>query len=363
MAESIQNKKIRAVYIGTPQFSADIFSYLLKSEKLIAEGFKFVGVVSNPDRPAQRDQKITPTPVKLAALNNGIEVVQFESAKEDAAKDAIRKLEPDMIIMCAFSQILPDDILKIPRLGVINIHYSLLPRWRGAAPVQYALLNGDTKTGVVLMLTDALMDHGPIYAAQEALIDDSDDAETLIDKLTEAAKTLAESTLPAIAGGSLKAVAQDETEGVLYCRKIQKQDGRLLWEKSSKDIINQIRAFKIWPGSYTYLKKEIVEQSSGGLGGGFAQNIQDKEKEQSDGNLESSKYIMLKIIKARVGVSEVNKDLVPGKIFLNKQGQLSVVTGDGSVIIDILQMGGKKESDALSFLNGNAWIIGQQLIA
>lgn len=344
-------KTFRAIYIGTPNFSAEIFEKLIVSDQLKEAGVEFSGLITNPDRLAGRGNKLTPPAIKTIAEKYGVPVFQFEKIDEESFSQ-ISKIKPDIMIMCAFSQILLPSFLKIAPHGVLNIHYSLLPKWRGPSPVQYSILSGDKKTGVTIILADDLMDHGSILAQKEEVIEENDDFLTLLEKLTKIAAGLAEKTIIARLSDSLKPKNQNDDEAT-YCRMINKQDGKILWEKTSSDIINQVRAFKSWPGSYSYFIESNEEED---------QDMSELQKELAKRGTQTQGIKMLKITDAMEIESTENSDqLSPGIVFLSKNNQLAIKTGDTAIAIKTLQMEGGKEIEAKAFVVGHSWVFGKQL--
>ena len=237
------------------------------------DGYEVVAVVTQPDRPKGRDLKPTPPPVKVAAERLGLPLQQPLKIREPAAIDALRATQPDVIIVVAYGQILPKSVLEIPRLGCINVHTSLLPRWRGAAPIQYAILHGDHETGVTTMYVDEHMDTGDIILQRAQLIHADDTSATLHDRLAKLGADLLVETVGLIVEGKAPRAKQDETRAT-YAKKITKDDGRIDWTRSAVEIERQVRGFNPWPGTHTRLgdlllkvwKVEVAEGVSGNPG-------------------------------------------------------------------------------------------------
>ncbi|MCO6431543.1 MAG: methionyl-tRNA formyltransferase [Deltaproteobacteria bacterium] len=235
------------VFFGTPAFSVSSLT------ALIDNGYKVAAVVTQPDKPAGRGSALTSPPVKVAAINHSIPVLQPHSIKKEisAFTGELAQFGPfDLGVVVAFGQILPRTILEIPRLGCINIHASLLPRWRGAAPIQRSILCGDSETGVCIMQMDEGLDTGPVFSCEKIPISDSDDAGALHDKLAQAGAALLVNTIPSILEGSKQAQPQSE-EGVTYAGKILPAEGRIDWTESGEKITRQLRAFSPYPGAYS----------------------------------------------------------------------------------------------------------------
>lgn len=216
-----------------------------------AQDFCVRAVVTQPDKPKGRDLKLQPTPVKKIALARNLPVLQPERARAEAFIAQLRQLAPDLIVVVAYGQILPQAILDIPQFGCLNVHTSLLPKYRGAAPIQWAIFNGDAETGVSIMKMDAGLDTGDIASEARTPIADTDDAQTLHDRLAKLGAELLARTLPDYIAGRL-APRRQPAEGASYARKISKEDGRIEWSRPAREIWNQIRAFTPWPGAFTH---------------------------------------------------------------------------------------------------------------
>ena len=259
---------MRIVFMGTAELASPCLEAVAK-----VPGYGVVAVVTQPDRPKGRDLKPTPPPVKVTAERLGLPVQQPPKIREPAAIDSLRAVQPDLIIVVAYGQILPKSVLEIPRLGCINVHTSLLPRWRGAAPIQYTILHGDRETGVTTMYMDEHMDTGDIILQRAQLIHADDTSATLHDRLAKLGADLLVETVGLIAEGKAPRAKQDETRAT-YAKKITKDDGRIDWTRSAVEIERQVRAFNPWPGTHTRLgdlllkvwKIEVVEGVSGNPG-------------------------------------------------------------------------------------------------
>jgi methionyl-tRNA formyltransferase len=259
---------MRIAFMGTAELACPCLESVLK-----VPGYEVVAVVTQPDRPKGRDLKPTPPPVKVAAERLGLPLQQPLKIREPAAIDALRATQPDVIIVVAYGQILPKTVLEIPRLGCINVHTSLLPRWRGAAPIQYAILHGDHETGVTTMYMDEHMDTGDIILQRAQLIHADDTSATLHDRLAKLGADLLVETVGLIVEGKAPRAKQDETRAT-YAKKITKDDGRIDWTRSAVEIERQVRGFNPWPGTHTRLgdlllkvwKVEVAEGVSGNPG-------------------------------------------------------------------------------------------------
>jgi methionyl-tRNA formyltransferase len=324
-------KDLTIVFMGTPEFAVPILETLCQSD------FKPKAVITAPDKEAGRGQEITSSPVKTAAQNFKIPVLQ-PPTKEDLVKQTL-ELKPDLVVAAAYGKILPKEILDFPKYGSINVHPSLLPRYRGPSPVQFAILNGDLKTGVSIMLMNEKMDEGPILAQETIKIEKNDTTQSLEEKLSKISSELLIKTLnywivlnemPKSAK-NLVLPQQQDNSAASYTKIITKQDGKIIWDKSAEELERQIRAFIPWPGSFTVFAAPTI---SG----------------------ENKKPLTIKISKASVSNIQTENDL--GMVFLTSSRELAVQTGKDSLIIMELQAEGGKSMPASEFLNGHAEIVG-----
>ena len=244
--------EIRLVFMGSGAFAVPSL------EVLAAEGYRIVAVVTQPPRPAGRHRKLTPPPVLVAAERLGLPVLHPEVVRTPEVVDQIRGLQPDLIVVAAYGQILPQSILDIPSKGCVNVHGSLLPRWRGAAPIQAAILEGDELTGVSIMMMDAGMDTGPILAQAMTRIEDTDEAPELEGRLSRAGAALLVSTLPFHLGGAIKPVVQDPSLAT-YTQMIKKEDGLIDWSLPARRIWRANRAYRLWPGTFTRWRGKLLK--------------------------------------------------------------------------------------------------------
>ena len=241
---------LRVVFMGTAELACASLEGLC-----CASGVRVMAVVTQPDKPKGRELKLQPTPVKLVALKHALPVHQPVKARSPEFVDPLRGLAPDLIVVAAYGQILPQAILDIPKFGCLNVHTSLLPKYRGAAPIQWAILNGESETGVTIMKMDAGLDTGDIVAETRTPIADTDNAQTLHDRLAKLGADLLVRTLPDYVTGKATPRPQPN-EGATYARKIAKEDGRIDWSKPARNVWNQVRAFTPWPGAFTHLPGE-----------------------------------------------------------------------------------------------------------
>ncbi len=248
----------RIVYAGTPEFAVPAL------EALMASGRCPVAVYTQPDRPAGRGRKLSPSPVKRGAQDAGIPVLQPASLKSADALERLRELEPDLLVVAAYGLILPPAALSIPAFGCLNIHASLLPRWRGAAPVQRAILAGDAETGVCLMRMEAGLDTGPVYACEHLSLDEEVTAPEVTERLGAMGAALLVEHLDAILAGDLQPLPQPES-GVLYARKVEKSEAWVDWSEPAVRIARRVRAFQPWPVAQTRLGERVLRIHQAGL--------------------------------------------------------------------------------------------------
>ena len=240
---------LRAAFAGTPDFALPALHALVGSRHQI------VGVLTQPDRPKGRGRQIAPSPVKQAAQAYGLPVAQPSTLKDEASRTELAAWQPDVLVVVAYGLILPQAVLELPRLGCINIHASLLPRWRGAAPIQRAILAGDTETGVTIMQMDAGLDTGPILLQRSTPIGPDDTGGTLHDRLAELGASALIEALDGLESGALRARPQP-TEGATYAAKIEKAEALIDWSGSALEIERKVRAFNPWPVAETRLDGE-----------------------------------------------------------------------------------------------------------
>lgn len=240
---------MRIVFMGTPQFAVPTL------EGLVRSGQDIIAVVSQPDQPAGRGQQVTPPPVKEYALGKGLTVLQPLKMKDPIFLGHLQGLKPDLAVVVAFGRILPPEILKIPRLGCVNVHASLLPKYRGAAPIQWAVIHGETETGVTTMMMDEGMDTGPILLQERTTIPATETAGQLADRLSVMGVRLLIQTLEILKRGEFRPTPQDSALAT-YAPLLKKEHGKIHWEQEASQIYNLIRGTDPWPGAYTFYKEE-----------------------------------------------------------------------------------------------------------
>jgi len=306
----------RVAFMGTPDFA-------LPTLQALHEHHQIVGVVTQPDRAAGRGQALTASPVKGVALSLGLPVYQPESLRRRESTDHLAAWRPDLIVVAAFGQILPVAVLAVPPHGCLNVHASLLPRYRGAAPIAAAILAGDPATGVTIMHMDEGMDTGPILAQAELPIDPDDTTGSLTARLAQAGATLLVDTLPGWLSGRVTARSQDPSQAT-YCRPLEKEDGRIDWTRPALHIERLIRACHPWPGAYTEWQGQ-----------------------------------RLKVLRAHARPQRSAQDR-PGLV-LAAQGSLTVASGEGLLELHEVQLAGKKPLAAALFTHGHPTFAGSLL--
>jgi len=236
---------MRLLFCGTPHFAVPTFIHLLAKPDI-----EIAAVITQPDRPRGRGKQISPSPMKRAAIAASVPVHQPEKIRSPEARQLLQQLAPDCIVIIAYGQIIPAALLNIPKLGWINLHASLLPKYRGAAPINWAIANGETQTGLTTMRIDAGMDTGPMLLQEEIDIAPEETAPELTASMAEAGAPLMLDTLRGLAGGKLVPRPQD-TERATYAPLLKKEDGRIDWNRPAQEIYNRMRGFAPWPGAYT----------------------------------------------------------------------------------------------------------------
>ena len=315
------NKKFKIIFAGTPEFAVPTLKALIDDAD-----FDVVAVITQEDKPVGRKQILTPPPIKVLAQENKIKI--FQPAKIKLIQDDIKALAPDFLIVVAYGKLLPQTILDIPKYGCVNVHASLLPRWRGAAVIQAPILAGDAETGVTIMKMDAGLDNGPIIAQMKVNILPNETAETLHDELAKLGAMMLPETLKSFAAGKMELKPQDE-KFVTYARELKKEDGKIDWNKPAIEIERMVRAYFPWPSAFGQLR------------------------------IKNEELRIVKILEAENNIIAVNKFKI-GEIFLS-DNKLAVQTGDGALIIKKLQLEGGKPLNAEEFLRGHPDFVGTVL--
>lgn len=302
----------RVVFMGTAELACASLRALASQPE-----FSVIAVVTQPDRPKGRDLKLHPSPVKAAAVSLGLPILQPERARNEDFITQLRELRPDLVVVVAYGQILPKSILDLPAHGCLNVHTSLLPKYRGAAPIQWAILNGDALTGVTIMRMDAGLDTGDILTQSTTPISAEDTSQTLHDRLAALGADLLVPTVRDWIAGK-RTPRPQPAEGATYARKITKEDGLLDWSQPALVLLNRIRGFTPWPGAFTHLPGE-------------------------------PKPVLLKIWRAEI--TEASGE--PGRVLLADKSGILVACGERSLRILELQKEGGRRMPAQNFLAGH----------
>ncbi len=311
----IKAETIRTVFMGTPEFA------IPPLEGLIAAGVNLVGVYTQPDRPKGRGKKLAASPVKQLARQHDIPVFQPQKLRDPQAVEELRALRPELIIVVAYGQILPKEILDMPRYHCINIHASLLPKYRGAAPINKAIIDGETETGVTTMLMDVGLDTGDMLVKRAVPIGADETAGELHDRLAILGRETLEETLSLLCAGELVGEKQDDSLSC-YAPMLKKEDGLIDWTKTAGEVHNRVRGLDPWPGSYTYLDGDVLKIAATTL---------------ADGEGEA------------------------GTILCADKNGVVVACGEGAIRIGELQLAGKKRLAAVNFLSGRPLFSGTKL--
>ena len=309
---------MRVIFMGTPDFATGTL------EEIVKAGHEVVGVVTQPDKPKGRGKTMMPTPVKETALKYNLPVYQPRKVREPEFVELLRSLKPDVMVVAAFGQIITKEILEMPKYGCINVHASLLPAYRGAAPIQWAVINGDKESGVTIMQMDEGIDTGDMIEKAVVPIAEDETGGSLFDKLSHTGAKLCVKVLKDLEEGTAVGKKQPEESTTPYAKMIDKKMGEVDWKKSAKEIEQLIRGLNPWPSAYTKVQRKT-----------------------------------LKLWKAKVLLE--TSQMKPGQIVKVTKDSLAVQTGQGMLEIQELQLEGKKRMDTSSFLRGYALAEGESL--
>ncbi len=310
----------RTVFMGTPEFAVPSLAALL------AAGYDLAGVYTRADQPAGRGQRLAESPVKQLARGHGLSVYQPATLRAAAAQAELAALAPDLIVVAAYGLILPQEVLDLPRFGCINVHGSLLPRHRGAAPIAAAILAGDAEAGISIMLMDAGVDTGPVLSTAALPVAADDTTGTLTGKLAGLGAELLADTLPRWLAGQITPQPQP-AEGANFAARIRKEEGQINWAEPAWRIERRVRAYQPWPGAYTHWNGQ-----------------------------------MLKVLRAGVGSQESGgRDQEVGMVVAGPGGRVGVVTGAGILWLLEVQLAGKRALPAAAFVAGARGFIGSSL--
>jgi methionyl-tRNA formyltransferase len=316
---------MRIVFCGTPPFAVPTLKHLLTQRD-----FNIVGVISQPDRPRGRGKIVSPSAVKAVALAAGLPVHQPEKIRSSEAQEHLQELAPECVVIIAYGQIIPARLLHIPKYGWINLHASLLPKYRGAAPINWAIANGEKKTGVTTMRIDAGMDTGEILLQREIAIGPTETAPELSIRMAEAGAPLMAETLRGMAAGTLAGRSQDNTEAT-DAPLLKKEDGRIDWTRSAEKIFDRMRGFAPWPGAYTRFRGQTCHLWAAPMPG-------------------------------QIGKDEINvrTEAAPGTLLLQKN-ELHVACGGATVLrVLTVKVEGRKQVSAAEFANGARLAAGER---
>lgn len=313
--------KVRVVFMGTPPFSATLLT------KLIEQHYHIVGVVTRADKPSGRKQETQPSAVKEVALAHNLPIEQ-PVRLDDETVQKITTWKPDLIIVAAYGRILPASVLNIPGFGCINVHASLLPKWRGASPIQNALLAGETETGITIMLMNEGMDTGDILAQKKISIEKDDTKETLLERLTDTGANALIETIPLWVKRKITPTPQDNSQATL-CQLIEREDGHIIWTDDAESIYNRYRALYPWPGIFTFWKK-------------------------------GDDLLRIKLCRVSYQKQSPQTPYPIGQI-LELGEKIGIQTGSGVLFLEAVQLEGKTVLPIAEFLRGNAEFIGATL--
>ena len=306
---------MKLIFMGTPDLAAETLKALLESRHEITLA------VTQPDKPKGRSRQLQPSPVKEVALAHGIPVFQPEKMRTDETFETLKRYPADAIIVAAFGKIIPKRILELPKYGCINVHASLLPKYRGAAPIQWAVLDGEEKSGVTIMQMNEGLDTGDMLAVREVSLEAKETSDSLFEKLSALGAQLLVETLDGIEAGNIVPVPQPAESPTPYARMIQKADGKINWDRPAEEIERLVRGMNSWPGAYSFIGKKNVK-------------IWDSE------------------------VLDTDSENAPGTILQADDRALIVRTGKGALKILELQLEGKKRMRFDAFLRGCRWEAG-----
>ncbi len=310
----------RTIFMGTPEFAVPSLAALIDA------GYDLIGVYTRPDQPAGRGQKLAESPVKGLARSHGLPVYQPGTLRAAAAQAELAALAPDLIVVAAYGLILPQPVLDLPRFGCVNVHGSLLPRHRGAAPIAAAILAGDTEAGISIMLMDAGVDTGPVLSTAALPVAPDETTGSLTGKLAALGADLLTQTLPRWLAGEIRPQPQPETS-TDFASRINKEDGAIDWAEPARLIERRVRAYQPWPTAYTYWRGQL-----------------------------------LKVLRAEVrGQGSGDRGQGPGMVVGGRGGQVGVVTGEGILELLEVQLAGKRALPAAAFVAGARGFIGSCL--
>lgn len=309
---------MKTIFMGTPEFA-------LPSLKLVAEKTDLKAIFTKEDKPNSRGNKIVINPIKQYGLDNNIEIIQPKKLRDEEIINKIKEINPDLIVVVAYGKIIPKSIIDIPKYGIINVHSSLLPKYRGASPIHSAILNGDRETGVSIMYIEEELDSGDVILQKKCEISDEDTLGTLHDRLKIIGAEALGQVLDLIENGKVSAVPQEHDKAT-FVKPISKEEEKIDWAKSKEEIHNKVRGLNPFPGAYTSFKGEIIK-------------IYEVEKTDSEFDGEFGEIVELR----------------------KKSGPV-IKTGNGSLILKNVKVQGKKNQSGIDLLNGRIFQLGDKLI-
>ena len=309
---------MKTIFMGTPEFA-------LPSLKLVAEKTDLKAIFTKEDKPNSRGNKIVINPIKQYGLENNIEIIQPKKLRDEEIINKIKEINPDLIVVVAYGKIIPKSIIDIPKYGIINVHSSLLPKYRGASPIHSAILNGDRETGVSIMYIEEELDSGDVILQKKCEISDEDTLGTLHDRLKIIGAEALGQVLDLIENGKVSAVPQEHDKAT-FVKPISKEEEKIDWAKSKEEIHNKVRGLNPFPGAYTSFKGEIIK-------------IYEVEKTDSEFDGEFGEIVELR----------------------KKSGPV-IKTGNGSLILKNVKVQGKKNQSGIDLLNGRIFQLGDKLI-
>lgn len=306
--------RLRVIFMGSAELACASLETLRG-----ADFIELTAVVTQPDKPKGRDLQLCPTPVGDLAERFRLPLHRPRRARDPEFIALIQSLQPDLIVVVAYGQILPQPLLDVPRFGCLNVHTSILPKYRGAAPIQWAIVDGETETGVSIMKMDAGLDTGPVVAEARTAISDEDDSQKLHDRLATMGAMLLRKTIPDYVAGRITPMAQP-ADGATYARKIAKEDGRVDWSRPARAIFNQIRGFNPWPGAFTHIEL-------------------------------NGRQRLLKIWRAQPVASRGGRS---GEVISTRSDELMIACGAGALSLDEVQLEGSRRMSVREFQSGHA---------
>lgn len=315
----------RIVFAGTPEFAVPSLTALVDG------GHTVVAVYTQPDRPSGRGRKLAASPVKQAAVARGLPVMQPETLRDGSAQEALRALQADLMVVVAYGLLLPAPVLAAPRLGCVNVHASLLPRWRGAAPIQRAILAGDAQTGVTIMRMERGLDTGPMYLTRTTPLAARETAGSLHDRLCVLGAEALMEALPGILSGSVQPIPQDDSQAI-YANKLTKEEALIDWSSSAASIDRQVRAFDPWPVAQTRLAGTTLRVWA-------AEPVADQQ---------GTEGVASRMLAQDHGSAA---SVTPGLVVDASKAGVDVATGHGRLRITRLQLPGKRPIAAAELLN------------